>query len=793
MSQPGEPKPVAQTETASDRHGAGAMAPGACVVCSAVLLWLLSGVGPGVIARFVAYELVFVLGPGWLLFTALTKGGNSHLRQLVFGWTLGYVLEILAFIATAAIGLRSLFLAYPILILLLSLAIGRGGRGGWRATAKGHEAPHRNRGASPWPLAAVCFAALVYIGLVYFALQAPLPQTGGDFSYPNDVMFHLSLAAEAKHHWPVMAPNLAGMDLDYHVFAVIDMAAVSQVTGIGLPLVILRLAIVPLIVLLVCGLSLAGSALARHSSSWVGPAAAALYIFVGEVDLTPYPDQPFFGLIPPALWQSPSFLMGAVLFVPALLLICERLSGTTGRNWRRENWLVLALLLVGCAGAKAPAPPVLIGGLVLFIGWRWLRERQVGSETIRLLALTATVWLVFWLFAYSGESFGFSLDPPGGIRFMEVTYLGEHLFSGFLNAVFWVVATPIGLLGLLGAPLLGLWWVFKSRLLPTQVFLLAVLVASLTPFLILAQGGVGSNGGIYFPMYGLLAGVLVSAEGLTSFFSRYRNRGEGSLAWLLLFVIIWSALLVAISYAGKEVYETPGRPLHRPYLVWYGVPAFGLLILFAVPRLLSPEKWRHLAVLPVVAILTLGAMDIPLDWGPNSIERARNDEPLYRRDAVTLNADFLAGLTWVRNNTDEDAVLAVSNQARPEARAAAPGIINTAAFAERRVFLEGWVYSARANIIGTPDVAARRKELFLDRLRLEERAFRADAQALSLLYDGYGVRYLLVDKRNGSASRRLRRILPIVFSNRILDIYRLTDLPRAIAKTRAGENAPASQ
>src|SRR5437899_1957211 len=51
-----------------------------------------------------------------LVYRALVPFPDGRLRLLVFGWTLGYLLEVLAFIATAEVGVRSLFLVYPIAV-----------------------------------------------------------------------------------------------------------------------------------------------------------------------------------------------------------------------------------------------------------------------------------------------------------------------------------------------------------------------------------------------------------------------------------------------------------------------------------------------------------------------------------------------------------------------------------------------------------------------------------------------------------------------------------------------------
>jgi len=69
---------------------------------TAVVLWLATGVRIDEIFRFIAYELAFVVVPGWLVYQAAVVPRGGRLRQIVLGWSLGYLHEILAFFVSAA-------------------------------------------------------------------------------------------------------------------------------------------------------------------------------------------------------------------------------------------------------------------------------------------------------------------------------------------------------------------------------------------------------------------------------------------------------------------------------------------------------------------------------------------------------------------------------------------------------------------------------------------------------------------------------------------------------------------
>ena len=104
---------------------------------------------------------------------------------------------------------------------------------------------------------------LLYASAVGFS-QTPLPRDTTAVTYQEDTVFAISLAAEALHHWPLTIPSVAGEPLRYHVFADTHMAAISQVTGIDLSVVVMRLYEIPLLLLFSLQLILAGRRIGRE-------------------------------------------------------------------------------------------------------------------------------------------------------------------------------------------------------------------------------------------------------------------------------------------------------------------------------------------------------------------------------------------------------------------------------------------------------------------------------------------------------------------------------------------------
>jgi hypothetical protein len=211
----------------------------------AVALWLAYGVRLDEIVRFVGYELGFILAPGYLVYRAIVISREDRLRTLILGWSLGYLLEIAAFYVTARTGSRDAFVVYPIVVGVGALAVSRTRRRGPRSSATAPAGGVSLRLSSLAIGTGLCSLLLVYAALVGFH-QTPLPRQVSATTYQEDTVFTVSLAAETLHHWPVTMPMVVGEPLHYHLFGYMHMAAIAQVTGIDLSVVIMRLYLVPL-------------------------------------------------------------------------------------------------------------------------------------------------------------------------------------------------------------------------------------------------------------------------------------------------------------------------------------------------------------------------------------------------------------------------------------------------------------------------------------------------------------------------------------------------------------------
>ena len=542
------------------------------------------------------------------------------------GWVLGYAVEGLAFILTAAIGLRSAFVLYPVVVCALaggdSSCAGRDRQG---PDAKSAVPP-----VLPWVIAGVCVTACAYLAVGFFPIT-PLPGTESA-NYFQDYPWVLSLAAEAKHHWPIEDPNVAGEPFPYHWLAYVHWAAASQVTDLPLPTIFFRFSLFPVIIAVVLQAVVAGRVLAR--SAYVGLVALCLFMFVGELQLdTVWGDGtnvPFLGIFFALLLSSPSFLYGLPFFLALTTLIGQRISAP-GERWKVGDWLVFALIALGACLTKVSILPLLLLALAVYAAWTWATTRKIEATPIAAGLVLAAVGAIVYLAMYRGHSSGVTLDLGAGFQFFRgmpaIELIVEHLrdvtaaFPG-RSALFEVGGFALGIAGLLAAQLVGLAWILRRgirRLDSGQRWWLAILVAGLANLFFLEATGTPNV--LYGFFYGVVAGCFVAAQGLSAAWRERPSTPEPAVAI--------GAAVAAAALALAALYVLPlqieegdpqgvsalgvGLGEAERYIVWYaGIPIL-LTLVYLLARGVFGLLRRTAALLVMAVVLVIGLLDTPVD------------------------------------------------------------------------------------------------------------------------------------------------------------------------------------
>jgi hypothetical protein len=433
------------------------------------------------------------------------------------------------------------------------------------------------------------------------------------------------------------------------------------------------------------------------------------------------------------------------LFLPTVVVLADLLES---ERPRRAPLVLLALLLFGCAGAKASILPVLIGGLVVYALW----TRRLDSRLAAGLCLALVAFVASYALLYGGGRGGTNFNP------LESSFLslpgqqlaGVRTGGGIKGALAWPIATWVTAVALMAA-LAGLAW---ARL---QQLLISLLVASVVAFFALDLSGYSQ---LYFLWYGFTAGALLSAGGLVEA-ARGRHRVRG-----------WPLALAAGVAIG--VVLALGAPADAPGLLRLYMAAAALLgaavVAYALLRHRLPA-WP--AVVAVSALLAAGLVDGPADRLPDIASRIAGNEPVHREADPQrergLPRSLSEGLAWVRDNTAEDAVLAVNNHIRRPADGDSRYFYYSA-LAERRIFVESWEYADAVFGISLEDVRAGRHP-FAKRVALNDDVYTGANSAAAAL-KRRGVDYLLVDRVNAPPPRN-RIPGRVVFRNSALVVYRL--------------------
>jgi len=719
--------------------------PTAAVICFALALWVATGVGARDIALFVGYELGFVAIPGIVLFAAVMRRRFWAIESVAIGIPVGYSLEILAATGSSAVGVRNLLLVYPAVAVALGLAIRR------YVPLEDSEASSGVNALS-WGVATVILAVLACVAAEYFLLN-PLPGSVPEAAYSGDTMYLLSIAAEAKHHWPITDPTVSGLPLYYHKFAMIDMAAISRVTGIELPVLLMRLYYVPLLMLVVVQIAWAAQRRAAHRLA--GAVAAFFALFVGEFDLTPTISYPFLDVLSVNLVFAPSIL-SYIFFVPTIVLLGEILRG--GATFASLG--IAAVLLLGIAGAKGGTVlPVLTGATALVLIWRLVAARTFDRRYAVGLMLLGAFSAAVYVIVYHRSSQDVTFEPFKSFAEMRPLHLlAQQLpHSLGIRAIYWVPAVLVGLIGALGVAIAAVAAEVSERLprLPADTaWLVALFGASIVPLLLLNHPGLSH---VQSLPYGRMATGIFAAPALCRAGGLVVSRfSSGALFSGAARVLAGCALLIWLPVLH------PFRE-GRLYALQYLAAAVGIAVVICV-------VWRNAGrgvalAAGLLAAAVIAAVNTPADVFPVVAQRAIAHQPVYPVGERDVPRDLYVALRWVRDHSDPNAVLAVNNP-YIFTNDTGPYNFDYSALAERRVFLEGWAYNERALALGYHKVVDEGVQPFPRRFALNQAVFRrGSAAAIKALADDYGVRVLRVDRLAGSPAPALRRNAVQVFTN----------------------------
>jgi len=755
------------------------------VLTTLLASWCLADVALGEAARFIAYELCYTLLPGCLLYVLLSPTPGRWLRIITIGWPCGYVLEVGWFAITAALDMRAAFALLPLIVVVIAgpylMVRGRRYLNSSYRSLSSHDgvAAAQGRGLEALVVAIAISIALIVLAFTFFA-PAPLPAHAHNVVYETDSVFDISLAAEARHHWPITEPWVAGQPLHYYTGAFIHVAAINQVTGVALSTVVLRL--LPSTMLLVVALQLWSLGRSIGRSRWTGPVAVVLLLVAEDINLDPTHTTVFHVNPFNQFSLSPSFAFGVPFFLGLLELIRSRLlcGDIAGAHvgWRSlrsspastgRALVMVALLVLGCGAAKTFAAADFIGGLGIFWLWYAVKVRADRLLACCLVLSVVSIGIVYLLMLAGGTASTLHVHPFDFVtsgNTLARTRSALQSLTGHSGAWILLVAAgaPVITVCLL-APLIGGAWLVRRRdaITPSVALLLSMFLAGVIGYVMLgAPGGVEGD----FLVYGYIAMTPAAAIGLIDLWDHIPSDVRHGMARAGAFVFALGLAMAILT----QIVPFTGHIRDGWYAFAYGVIAAGIVIVVVRrSHLFMPAISSRLGrvVACCIPLLVVCGFVKPATLTAVGAWKTALSKRMSVADSAAsygMTAALYDGLVWVRKHTTSCDVLAVNNHVNAT-HASLSAFFYYSAFTERRVFLESWYYTPNGTRVVQP---------FPLRLKLNTEAISYGVPRALQELGAAGVSYVLVDKLHGGAPAESASVSRLVFDNSALEVYRLS-------------------
>jgi hypothetical protein len=727
------------------------LAPGAAVAAAAVILLLAGGTPAASVARFAGYWAVWIAVPGVLVWRLFAPGWQRPFDMFVVGACLGYALELVSFVAVGLAGVRWLYWAHPLVVIVAALLAARR----WPPERRVPEPSDRRGPLWSWVTAAVAVAVLLGTA-VYYYLGTPWPVLRPT-SLSVDLYYQLGWAADATRAMPPTDAVLSGIGQPYHWFTYAHLAAAHQISGVALPWLVFRLYLVAPLLLFAGVLASAGARLARRP--WAGPYAAAVVPLLSELNLSQYKGWLALGGFKDWSFYSPTWVYGLVFLTPLLLLLPDQFGAELrDRRWW-WRWTAVALLAVAASGAKSSILPVLACGALAALGFAVVREWHRLWGTLVAAGVVLAVLAVSIPVLYGGGGGRLGLAP--GVPWFLTTRYSIYLHRLFpVGAVLsWEAAGTAVSLFALGAGYAAALAVIGCRERRTaQVFLLGCFVSGYLAKAWLRDPAASQH---WFLLTGCVALAVLAGWGVAVLAERLRAVTAVTVgAGCALAGLLGTLALVARYTSYRAPVPAPAQILTMLAIFVTGAVVVGVAVLVAV----RARRWTA-ACFALVGVLAGGALASTVTYYIEPVRSYRaTGQAVLPEDSVThstrtrpdLTPALLSALDWVRRNSSTLDVLAVNNTCLVHAAdgtCADHRVFYYSAFTERRVLIESWSYSQR-----TLSEAVRLNVPYLtlpspypERSTLNTALFTDPSPTvLAQAYRQYGVRWLLVDLRYGS-------------------------------------------
>ncbi|MEV5706124.1 hypothetical protein [Actinoallomurus sp. NPDC052274] len=717
--------------------------PAALTLALAVAVSYHYGVAARQTVAFGAFAVLGVAVPGTLLARALRGHAAGLAEDVALGTALGHGMTVLAYVPARWAGLPLLVLAWPVATIVAFVMV-PALRPYWRGADRADRAPI----AFSWGLAT--FVALTVVASATSFFRAHRLAWSGHARPYVDMLFHLSVVGELKHHVPPTSPFVLGEPLQYHWFVYADMAATSWVTGIESETLLYRLFLLPVLAATV----LLFAAIARRLTGRWWPALVAPGLALFALCPNPCAWAPGLGadfvLRYSVPWCSPTQTFGVMLFASVVLLLVTILrQSRSGKG----PWTMFAILITATSGAKSVFLPMLFAGLIVVSAVTLLARRRLHRPAV-IAVLMVTAALVFaQIVIYGGASDGLVVHPLSVFSTLAAD-IGSTAEPSLTLKLAVVVACVFGL---------GCFWI--------GVFLLGLRPRTLLDAPVLLLLGIGAAG--------FAAGVVLRFPGSSQRYFLY-----GATPYLCL----------AAVHGLAAVLPRPDIARSRSVPALVGALAGGIAVILTVRRLdgtarpEADEMVRRIVGPVTVLVLLIATLAVTLlvagrrrlalrAMSPGVVAAfvmglavpasvAHVKETWHNVSAGSPTTVVPPGTVeagrWLRDHSRPDDVVATNAICTAsDARVCDLNHFSVAAYTERRLLVETWIYEMRTQDRAAKEHVDDASVPFWDGRRLadDDAAFHHPSPGtVRRLRDRYGVRWLFVDRREDPPAPGLDRV-----------------------------------
>ncbi|HEU4810589.1 MAG TPA: hypothetical protein VFT00_00475 [Nocardioides sp.] len=643
------------------------------------------GAGHAELGAVLATVLLTQLVPGMLVWRALRPADGWWVEDVVLGLAIGVALAVPTQVLSLVLSAGWVRLAVPAALVLV--LVGAPVTRSRILRARCHRLPWL------WSVLTTVTAAVPALAAVE-GFREPVRWSGWAQPYV-DVPYHLALAGQVAHQWPLHYPQVATDSLYYHWFAHAWTANVSLVSGAPLDVVLLRF--LPILLAVAVPFVTAAVAVRLSGRVWTGPAAAAVAFLI--MDFDPWSSDPL--LTPLARTVSPTQGFGLLLLLPCVALLALR--------WRRQvhpaSVALLVPLLAVAGGSKGSVLPVLVAGCLLASAVTLLLRlpvrRVVLLDTVLTIAVMVTLVVVLF-----GEG-------SGGLELTSVRAFVEDQSewsygdaAGPTTVLALVVALVLALLprtvGMLGALVAVTGRTTRTD--PVPWMLLGTGLSGFAAILFLTHPGQSQW---YFYRTAELPLSILAAWGVGLVLDRVGRPAVHAALGALVGV---GALLVVRTW--WTVLDDDRHDLAHAtisILAFLALAAGGLALATRLtPGLRTAGTRRASATaLLVVALTSTGLVPVAAGVSGWTLPPAKTgSEPA----PGSISAGQVAGYRWLRDHSSpQDVVMTNAHCRIGSGPTCDHRRFFLAAYSERQVLVEGWAYTREAMITaGTSELPYKR-------------------------------------------------------------------------------------